>query len=270
MTLLLECRKLKRTGIIPAFLAGGLLSAAVPIINMAARSSSYTSLSGDPLTILLDSNWQMMAMLNILTLICTSCMMYHSEYADNGIQKMDVLPVRPFGMFLGKAFITALSLAVMILLEMASFALCMDHWFSGPDASSAIFAIPGASGTDFPVSGVSDPGASFAGLAFSLLKAGGFQFLILLPTALLMLLIASACRNIWISLGIGVICVFALMILPQDSLILNLIPFHTPYLTFPAVLQEEQIALFLFACTAETLLFAFAESLFLKVRRCFS
>lgn len=241
MTIFSECRKLKRTGILPAFLAGGLLSAAVPVVNMAARASSYTPLSGDPAAILMDSCWQMMAMLNMLTLICTSCMMYHAEYADNGTQKMDVLPVRPFGMFFGKALITASALAVMILLEIASVAFCVHHWFSDT-----------------------------AGLAVSLLKTAGFQFLILLPTALLMLIIASACRNIWISLGSGVICVFALMILPQDSLILNLIPFHTPYLTFPAVLKEGQTILFLSVCAAETILFALAESVFLKVRRCFA
>ena len=85
-----------------------------------------------------------------------------------------------------------------------------------------------------------------------------------------MLIIASACRHMWISLGAGVICVFALMILPQDSLILNLIPFHTPYLTFPAVLKEGQTILFLSVCAAETILFALAESVFLKVRRCFA
>lgn len=241
MMIFLERRKLKRTGILPAFLAGGLLSAAVPVVNMAARASSYTTLSGDPPAILMDSCWQMMAMLNMLTLICTSCMMYHAEYADNGAQKMDVLPVRPFGMFFGKALITASALAVMILLEIASVAFCVHHWFSDT-----------------------------TGLAVSLLKTAGFQFLILLPTALLMLIIASACRNMWISLGAGVICVFALMILPQDSLILNLIPFHTPYLTFPAVLKEGQTILFLSVCAAETILLALAESVFLKVRRCFS
>ncbi len=30
-------------------------------------------------------------MLNILIVICGACMMYHTEYADNGMQKMSVL-----------------------------------------------------------------------------------------------------------------------------------------------------------------------------------
>ena len=35
MSLSLECKKAKRTGFIPAFLCGGILAAAVPIVNMA-------------------------------------------------------------------------------------------------------------------------------------------------------------------------------------------------------------------------------------------
>ena len=39
MSLSLECKKAKRTGFIPAFLCGGILAAAVPIVNMVVRSS---------------------------------------------------------------------------------------------------------------------------------------------------------------------------------------------------------------------------------------
>lgn len=41
MSLSLECKKAKRTGFIPAFLCGGILAAAVPIVNMAVRSEMY-------------------------------------------------------------------------------------------------------------------------------------------------------------------------------------------------------------------------------------
>lgn len=43
-----------------------------------------TALAGNPINILMSANWQMMAMLNILISICGACMMYHTEYADNG------------------------------------------------------------------------------------------------------------------------------------------------------------------------------------------
>ena len=89
----LELKKLKRTGYMPAFLGGAVLAAAVPLLHMLVRSETFIVLPGEPLNILYDANWQMMAMLNILTIICCACIIYHTEYSDNGAQKMAVLPV---------------------------------------------------------------------------------------------------------------------------------------------------------------------------------
>ena len=94
MSLLIESKKLKRTGYLPAFLAGGFLAAAFPVVYMMVKAEEMTALSGNPVNILMSANWQMMAMLNILISICGACMMYHTEYADNGMQKMSVLPIR--------------------------------------------------------------------------------------------------------------------------------------------------------------------------------
>ena len=55
MTLGLETKKLKRTGYFPVFLAGGLLAAAFPLMNMLGRSETFTSLPGDPFAILMDA-----------------------------------------------------------------------------------------------------------------------------------------------------------------------------------------------------------------------
>ena len=66
MILSLECLKLKRTGFFPAILPGGVLSSMIPAVNMAVRSGTFTSLPGNPLVILLNANWQLMAMLNLL------------------------------------------------------------------------------------------------------------------------------------------------------------------------------------------------------------
>ena len=52
-----------------------------------------------------------------------------------------------------------------------------------------------------------------------LLKTAGFQIIVTLPTVMLMLVIASACKNLWVCLGIGVILVFTLSILPQDNIV---------------------------------------------------
>lgn len=82
MSLLIESKKLKRTGYLPAFLAGGFLAAAFPVVYMMVKAEEMTALAGNPINILMSANWQMMAMLNILISICGACMMYHTEYAD--------------------------------------------------------------------------------------------------------------------------------------------------------------------------------------------
>ena len=97
---LLELKKIKRTGLIPAFLMGGLLAAGVPVLNMFFRSDIYLSLPDTPLQILLKSNWQMMAMLNILLIISGACLMYYSEFLDNAIQKMKSLPIKESNIYL--------------------------------------------------------------------------------------------------------------------------------------------------------------------------
>ena len=50
-----------------------------------------------------------------------------------------------------------------------------------------------------------------------ILKTAGFQIIVTLPTVMLMLVIASACKNMWVSLGIGVILVFTLSIRNKES-----------------------------------------------------
>lgn len=241
MSLLLECKKLKRTGYFPAFLGGGLLAAAFPVVNMAVRSENYVGLPGNPFDILMNANWQMMAMLNILFVVCGACIMYHTEYADNGAQKMDVLPIRSGNMFFGKFVILVLVLTVMIAIETAVLTGCVFHWF--------------------------------ADYAFSLLdacKSAGFQLVVTLPTVMLMLVIASACKNMWVSLGIGVILVFIFSILPQDNLILSLCPFSSPYQIYASVAGKQNTAVFLGVCAAETVMFGIAGMIYQKVRRCFA
>ncbi|XCP84036.1 ABC transporter permease [Roseburia hominis] len=241
MILRLEFSKLRRTGYVPAFLAGGLLASAFPIANMAFRQEMYLHLPQDPLTILTDANWQMMAMLNILLAVCGACIMYHTEYANNGVQKMNVLPVRPETIFLGKCITAFIFSAVMILLETAAFTGCALYWFPGYEP-------------DF---------TKLAGYA-------GFAFLMMLPTILLMLLIASACQNMWLSLGIGVVLVFLCSILPQDNSILPLCPFSSPYQTLPSVQEKGKTIWFLTACGIETLFLGTIALILQRIRRYFS
>ena len=240
MSLLIESKKLKRTGYLPAFLAGGFLAAAFPVVYMMVKAEEITSLSGDPINILMSANWQMMAMLNILISICGACMMYHTEYADNGFQKMQVLPVSQGAMFLGKFVIIALLLVLMLALQTASLVGCAAHWFAS---------------YEFELSGV--------------LASAGFQLAVTLPTVMLMLVIASACKNMWISLGIGVILVFTLSIMPQDNAVLSMLPFSAPYQLLSNAQADGREWLFIGVCAAQTVLFGAAEFIYLKARRNF-
>lgn len=240
MSLSLEVKKLKRTGYLPAFLGGGFLAAAFPLVNMLVRSENFTSLPGNPFHIMMDANWQMMATLNILIAICGACMMYHTEYADNGAQKMDVLPIRSGSMFFGKFMIAVLVLAAMIIIETAVLTGCAIHWF---------------------------PNYEFHLL--DMMKSVGFQLVVTLPTVMLMLIIASACKNMWVSLGIGLILVFTLSILPQDNLVLSLFPFSSPNQTLAMAAENSRKLLFLTVCGVETVVFGLIELIYQKVRRCF-
>lgn len=240
MSLFIESKKLKRTGYLPAFLAGGFLAAAVPVVYMMVKAEGLPSLSGNPMDILMSANWQMMAMLNILMSICGACMMYHTEYADNGMQKMSVLPIRQGSMFFGKFLIAALVLSAMVVIETSVLSGCAQYWFP-----SYVFDLT------------------------EILKITGFQIVVTLPTVMLMLVIASACKNMWVSLGIGVILVFTLSIFPQDNAVLSLFPFASPYQMLPKAMENNRTVLFIIVCGIETALFGIAEVIYLKGRRCF-
>ncbi len=237
----MELKKLRRTGYFPAFPAGAAAASAFPILNMAVRTEVYTGLPGNPLDILLDASWQMMAMLNILLIVCCTCMMYHTEYAENGIQKMEVLPVRQISLFLRKFLITTAMAALVIMIELAALAFCILMWF--PDA-----------GIDLK----------------EFLCHWSFEVILLLPTIMVSLIIASACRNMWIPLGIGVILVFTFSVLPKDYLFLDLCPYCSPYQLLTAAEENGHAALFLGVCIGETALAGMAEHIYLKIRRYFS
>lgn len=236
----LETRKLRRTGFCPAFLGGGLLGALVPAVNMAVRAESFTSQSGSPFRILMDANWQLMAQLNIFLVVCGACILYHTEYADNGIQKARSLPMRPLCLFLGKLTILAVSCLLPLCIEALSLLLCRAHWFSDS-----------------------------AGAGRQLLAGLAFELVLLLPTAAAMLFLSSMCQNMWISLGAGVILVFFSSMLPQGSAAVAQMPFASPYRMLHQFSGRE--ALWMCAlCLGEVLLFCAAERIYHNIRRCFS
>ncbi len=243
MSYVLECRKIKRTGLIPAFLCGGLITALIPILNMAFRSEIYIFQSASPLQILLDANWQMMAMLNMLLVISGACVMYHIEYADNAIQRISALPFHESHLYLGKALVLTILGALSLFIEIMALAFCGQHWFFS--------GIP-----------------SYTAFCAEILANYGYLLLLMLPVILLSLLIASACRNLWISLGINVICIFTATMLPAKNLILSLFPFALPFQTWSRTDIHADIH-FMVGAVIEIGIIGIVEWTYLKIRRCF-
>ncbi len=240
MSVSLECKKVKRTGFLPAFFGGGMLAAAVPIVNVAVRSEMYLNQPGSPIRILLGANWQMMAMLNMLLAVSGTCLLYHTEYADNAMQKMTSLPVRESSVFLSKAVLTIFMSLFVLVLEAGAVAFCSYHWF--------------------------ETGSGFWG---ELCKCFGYSLLLMLPCIILSLLISEACRNMWISLGIGVICVFTATMLPTADFALSLFPFAMPFQIFPGT-DMARSAHYICGAAAELAVCGMAQLILVKVRRCFA
>ncbi len=245
MSFSIECKKLRRTGFFPTFLVGGMMAALVPILNMAVRWEIYVGIEQSSIQILLGANWQMMAMLNILLLIAGGCLMYQTEYADNAIQKMCTLPIKESKMFYAKFALMVIMCIAVLAIEAIAIAFCTAYWFEG------------TSGFTLKLWSL-----------LEILKNFGYSFLLMLPAILLILLISSACKNMWISLGIGVVCVFTATMLPTNNLLLSLFPFAMPFHTLVGV-TEHTIRYFGIAALVEIAIIVIAEFVFIKVRRSF-
>lgn len=239
MGIFLECKKAKRTGCGAAFLGGGMIAAAMPVVNMAVRSEMYVAQQGNPVQILLGANWQIMAMLNVLLVVAGACLLYQLEYSGNAMQKMKSLPIKESSVFFGKVMLIIFMSVMTLAIEAGAIAFCSYHWFqvSGPFLSG-------------------------------LCQNFGYAFLLMLPCVILSLLISEACRNMWISLGIGVVCTFTATMLPTDRLFLSLFPFAMPFQIFAGT-DTEQAMHYMYAAAAEFCVLALAELIFLKVRRLF-
>lgn len=239
MSVALECKKIKRSGFLPAFPGGGILAAAVPVVNMAVRSKMYIAQQGTPIQILLGANWQMMAMLNVLLIVAEACLLYHTEYADGGLQKMKSLPIRESSIFFGKVILTILMSVLVLAIEAGATAFCSYHWFEIGN-----------------------------GFWSELCKNYGYAFLLMLPCIVLSLLISEACKNMWVSLGIGVVCVFIATMMPTSSFFLSLFPFAIPFQIFAGT-DTAQVMHYICAAAAEFIILCLAELILIRVRRWF-
>lgn len=232
MNLGLEFRKIKRTGLFPAFAAGGLLAAAIPVLNMAVRAEMYTGLAATPVQILLDANWSVMSILNCLLVTVGAALLYHAEYENNALQKMCSLPARESSLFFGKFALMTLLCAMSLTLEALGIAFCAIHWFGS--------------------------------FGIEILQSFGYELLLLLPAAAVSLLLASACKNMWLCLGIGVICIFIATILPLGHFVPSLFPFAMPYGVPSGTGTDLALAA---AALLELLVISLGEIILIRIRR---
>lgn len=237
MSLFLEIKKLKRTGFFPAFLIGAILTASFPIINTAVRPESFINQNLSALDILMNANWQMIAMLNMFFLVIGSCIIYHTEFSDHAMQKMEALPQRIGKLFINKTLILIGSIIFALIIEAISFLFCAYYWFNTDN-----------------------------GFIIDLLKYFGYEFILLIPAAILVMIISSLCQNMWISLGIGVICIFIATMLP-DNWVLSFFPFAMPFQTLSNAIDGSWILSFLIVSGIQTILFSIVQAIILKIRR---
>lgn len=90
----------------------------------------------------------------------------------------------------------------------------------------------------------------------------------MLPCVILSLLISEACKNMWVSLGIGVVCVFTATMLPTTNFVLSLFPFAMPFQVFAGADVAKSMH-YIYGAIAELAVCSLAQLLFVKVRRGF-
>ena len=238
MMFALELKKTKRTGFFPAFFAGALAASALPVINTAARPDSFIHQELPAFPVLLNANWSICAMLNSFLVIIGACILYHTEFSDRGIEKMHQLPVSRNQMFFCKGLLLFLGTGIMVLLENLFLLFCAWYWFPDP-----------------------------SGILSAAIQNVWYSLILMLPVILLMLLTASLCRNMWVSLGIGITLLFTAQMLISSDTVLVYFPFALPYQFLSSGELSGDAVCFLAAALAETLLFGALKLFLTKSRR---
>ena len=239
MILSLERKKIKHTGLLPAFLAGALAVSAFTVINMAFRTELFISQDLPPVDILLNGNWDMAATFHSFLAILGACILYHTEFANRAIEKLYMLPVSQGKVFFCKNLLLLLLFLPVFLIEDFFFLFCAWHWFPG-----------------------NDPGIEI------LLKNTAFALAALLPVLLVSTLVASLAKNMWIYLGIGVIGMFlGQMTVSYDALFSKAYTFCLPSRCITSASRAEDIFQILGICAAETVIFALIKLFLIKIRR---
>lgn len=166
---IIELRKEKRTGVIPALLAVGVLGAAYAFVNFMVRGDALLRLPLAPMDILLTQLCGMLIVLNVFGIVVAACMVYGMEFKGHAMKKMYLLPIRASGIYFCK------------------FLLLMGMFFVAVLLQNVALLHIGASRL---------PEGAF--VFRELLVFGSYSFLTALPVLSFMVLAASRFENMWV------------------------------------------------------------------------
>lgn len=224
--LMIELRKEKRTGVIPALPAVGMLGAAYAFVNYLVRKETLLGLPLDPMDVLLTQLYGMIMILNLFGIVVAACMVYNMEFKGSAIKKMYMLPMSVPGMYLCKFLILTVMLFAAVALE-----------------NLALMRI----GQNCLPEGTFELG--------TLVRFAGYSFLTSMPVLSFMVLISSRSENMWIPLGAGVAGFLSGMALASsDAAVLMAHPFIVMFKPAVAMSAQPDMPAALFAL-AETILF---------------
>ena len=224
--LVIELRKEKRTGVIPALLAVGILGAAYAFVNFLVRKDTLLGLPLAPMDVLLTQLYGMIMILNLFGIVVAACMVFHLEFKGSAIKKMYMLPMSVPGMYLCKFLILTVMLFVAVTLE-----------------NLALMKI----GQNCLPQGTFEMG--------TLLRFTAYSFITSMPVLSFMVLISSRFENMWIPLGVGVAGFLSGMALaPSAAAVLMVHPFIVMFKPAVAMSAQPDMLVVIFA-QIETLLF---------------
>lgn len=191
--LVLEIFKSRRTGMLAALPAVGVLGAAYAWANFHVRGDTLLSLPLPPMDVLLTQLYGVMMVLNLFAIVVAACLAYHMEFAGNALRKMYLLPVSVPRIYLCKFAILTLLLVLALAVQ---------------NGALAVLGL-----TRLPV-GTFDAGA--------LTRFSFYSLCTCLPVLSFMLLVASRFACMWIPLGTGVAGFLSAMALSNVEMPLTL------------------------------------------------
>lgn len=186
--MILEIRKNRRSGVLPALPLAGLLGALYALANYLARADSLLKLPLPPMTILLTQLYGMICVLNLFAIVLAASTIWHIEHTGGALRRLRTLPCSLSRAYMGKFMLLAASLAMAIALQHAALAWLGRRYLP--------------------------PGTFDAG---QLVRFGLYALLTALPALAAMLLAAFLSENLWVPLGIGVVGFLSAMALATLS-----------------------------------------------------